>query len=320
MKQNASYRRVIRVVALWLAATAMLTANALPLTEAQSTKNSGFIAEIPTSAAAPSAHDSADAAPSLPQLSRTWLFGAGRGAIYDAYLSPLDYCGPSATISMQNERTPRWGGGRVTQLTQWGLNATYASNPGGNGQFYDGQLNVGFGWHYHIGAWANQPWDLALGGLAEFSGGGTYSTRNGNNPAQGRASFDVAPSAIFSYFFPAPRRLRVHCPSPCAGTVVERLCEVRVQLDVPLVGLMFSPQYGQSYYEIFSLGHYDHNVCATYPLNAPSARLLATLHVPVSRRSSFTLGYRGEAQQSKVNKLGRHTWQNGAVVGFTRQF
>lgn len=251
-------------------------------------------------------------------VSRTWLFGAGHSALYDEYLSPLDYTGPSASIGMQNTRSTRWANGLVTQLTQFEFAGAYAHSPGKNGSFYDGQFTVGFGWFYNTSLSVEHRCYLALGGLAEFSGGGTYSTRNGNNPAQGRASFDVAPSAIFTHTFHAPRCFRIFSSEPNAPKPVEHLCRLRVQLDVPLAGLMFSPQYGQSYYELFSLGHYDHNVCFTYPGNAPSARLQATLHVPVSRSTLFVVGYRGEARQSRVNHLGRHAWQNGVVVGFTR--
>lgn len=251
-------------------------------------------------------------------VDRTWLFGAGHSALYDEYLSPLDYAGSGFSFGMQNTRSTRWANGLVTQRTQFEFDGAYAHSPGNHGSFYDGQFTIGFGWFYHTALSVEHRCYLALGGLAEFSGGGTYSTRNGNNPAQGRASFDVAPSAIFTYAFRAPVRFRIFSDEPNAVKPVEHLCRLRVQLDVPLAGLMFSPQYGQSYFELFELGHYDHNVCFTYPGNAPSARLQATLHVPVSRSTQFVVGYRGEARQSSVNHLGRHNWQNGAVIGFTR--
>lgn len=265
------------------------------------------------------------------QVERHWLFGAGYGSIYDSYLSPLDYGGPSASVGMQNERNARWND-RVTSLARFGLGATYATNPGGNAHFYDGQLDVGFGWVYN---WERlylhgRRLTLGLGGMADFSGGGTYSTRNGNNPAQGRAAFGISPVLRARYSFEGPRGLRLRYDpkvnklqpgifSNCrVGYYRTRPWSVQAQLDVPLAGVMFSPQYGQSYFELFSLGHYDHNVCFTYPGNAPSARLLASLHMPVSFHTDFVVGYRGEALQSHVNHLRRHSWQNGVVIGFTR--
>lgn len=264
-------------------------------------------------------------------VERTWLFGAGRGALYDAYLSPLDYGGPCVSVEMQNERQTKWNR-RVTNLVDFGLSGTYAKNPQGNGKFYDGQLNVDFGWVYNweLRFQRRRSLTLGLGGLAEFSGGGTYSTRNGNNPAQGRAAFDVAPVLKARYNFEGPRGLRLRYvpkehklqPGIFSNCNVDnyrtRLWSVQAQVEVPLAGVMFSPQYGQSYYELFSLGHYDHNVRPTYPGNAPSVRLHTTLSIPVSLSTDFVIGYRGEALQSRVNHLGRHSWQNGVVIGFTR--
>lgn len=266
-------------------------------------------------------------------VERKWLFGAGHGALYDAYLSPLDYGGPCASVEMQNERQTKWNP-RVTNVVGFGLTGTYAKNPQGNGKFYDGQLNVGFGWVYNweLRFQRRRSLTLGLGGLAEFLGGGTYSTRNGNNPAQGRAAFDVAPVLKARYNFEGPRGLRLrYVPkehklqpgifSNCnVGYYRTRLWSVQAQVEAPLAGVMFSPQYGQSYYELFSLGHYDHNVRPTYPGNAPSVRLHTMLNIPVSLSTDFIIGYRGEALQSRVNHLGRHSWQNGVVIGFTRNF
>lgn len=265
------------------------------------------------------------------RVKRDWLFGAGGGSIYDSYLSPLDYSGPSFSVGMLNERNARWNP-RVSSLARFDLSGTYATNPGRNAHFYDGQLDVGFGWAYN---WErsftpSRSLTLALGGMADFSGGGTYSTRNGNNPAQGRAAFSISPVLRARYTFTGPRGLRLkYGTEQCEWResddtwttrilIKTRPWSVQAQLELPLVGVMFSPQYGQSYYELFSLHHFDHNVCPTWPVNAPSARLLTTLHMPVSLHTDFILGYRGEALQSHVNGLRRHAWQNGVVIGFTR--
>lgn len=234
------------------------------------------------------------------QAERTWLFNVGSNAIYDAYLSPLDYRGPLAGVVMLNERPARWGNGRVTSYTRLGIQGTWARNAAGNADFYDGNADFSFGWHCN---WRPSPaWRLRLGGTADLGLGGTYSTRNGNNPAQGRAAFGICLSGIADYSF----RIR------------RRTCVARLMAEAPLAGLMFSPQYGQSYYEIFSLGHYDGNVRPTYPGNVPTLRVDATLTFPV-RKANLVVGYGADIRQSRVNHLDRHAWGHSLLIGFTRR-
>lgn len=233
-------------------------------------------------------------------VGRTWLFGVGKSALYDSYLSPLDYRGPSLSISMTNERTARWGKGRVDSYARWAIVGTMAENAVGNADFYDGTVDFSLGWHYR---WSfPRHWTLRAGALAELSFGGTYSSRNGNNPAQGRAALDVAASVMADYDF----------------RLLSRLFSLRLQADAPVVGMMFSPQYGQSYYEIFSLHHYNRNLRPTYPGNVPSLRFAALIAFPI-RQARLVAGYQADIRQSNVNQLRRHAWQHAFIVGFRRQ-
>ena len=252
---------------------------------------------------------------------RMWMFGATRANIYDEYLSPLDYKGYGGTMTMISERAARWSPkvvidtcdfviqSKVTSFLLLDLTGSYTVNPSGNAHFYEVQTQFAAGWHanwfFHPGI--GQRVRVRAGGLAEFSAGGTYSTRNGNNPGQGRAAIDLAASTIADIYFRSPFK-RQH-----------EEWILRAELDIPFLGAMFSPQYGQSYYEIFSLRHYDRNVCMTWPVNAPSARLVTTFDIPIGD-ARILLGYRGEARQSHVHHLGRHAWTNGLVVGFVHRF
>ena len=94
--------------------------------------------------------------------------------------------------------------------------------------------------------------------------------------------------------------------------------KARAQLDVPLCGLMFTPRYGQSYYELFSLGHYDRNIVFSHPFNAPTARLLTTLDFRL-RHTWLTIGYEADIRQSDVAGLKRHSWRHSLVIGFVRR-
>ena len=254
-----------------------------------------------------SAGDSLKATPPCPAegnvpsiTEHTWLFGFGKANVLDTYLSPLEYTGPALSLTHRSDRTARWGKGKVSVMALFSAQADYLSSPTDDGKELDADFTAAGGWHYNFRP--SKHWRIAVGGLAEFTGGFTYNTRNGNNPAQGRAAIDLAASAFAEYSFRVKR-----------GE-----WRARLGADVPLAGLMFSPAYGQSYYELFSLGHRDQNICFTYPVNAPSVRLTATLDIPLGG-SVLTLGYLADVRQSHVNDLKRHAWRNEFVIGYVRR-
>ena len=230
-----------------------------------------------------------------------WLFGVGKSNVLDTYLSPLEYIGPALSVFHYTERLARWGRRRVTVQAIYHAEGGYLHSPTDDGKVWDGRISAAGGWHYNWHPVKNLR--LALGGLAELSTGFTYNTRNGNNPAQGRLDANISASAIAEYSFPLFRR---------------RL-EARAQLDVPLVGAKFTPNYGQSYYELFSLGHYDKNVRPVTPFNSPSARLLATLTFPLAG-ARISMGYLGDIRQHELNNLKYHSWNHAFVVGYVRRF
>jgi len=137
-----------------------------------------------------------------------------------------------------------------------------------------------------------------------------YSTRNGNNPAQAHLALAGAASFVADYALPRVEgRWRWIVPG-----------SVRYELQVPLVGLQFSPRFGQSYYEIFTRGNYDHNVVFTTPFNAPSMRQMVTADFRISAHSALRLGYRADIQQSKLHDLKFHEWSHLFVLGFVKSF
>ena len=226
-------------------------------------------------------------------------FGIGRTNSLDTYLSPVEYVGPSLFLMHRTERTARWGKERVAVQATYSGYAALPRSKADDDPAMEAGINAAVAWLYRFRPVAR--WSFALGGMAEAESGFTYLVRGGNNPAQGR--------------------LRLHLGA--TGRVVRpfrvgrQWWEARAQVDVPLVGAMFTPNYGQSYYEIFSLGHYDKNVRSTHPWNAPSARLTATLTVPLWG-AHLSIGYNGEARQSHVNHLKHHTWNHHFIIGYVR--
>lgn len=238
---------------------------------------------------------------SISHTEHVWLYGMGYTNVLDTYLSPLEYTGASLSITHRTERQARWGKGKVTVQGLYTGNLAALSSPTDDADEWDGNFSAAFGWHYN---WRPVPaLRLAAGAMLEGALGFTYNLRNGNNPAQGRLGVQLLASGIAEYAF----------------RICHRRLSSRLQVDLPVMGGMFSPNYGQSYYEIFSLGHYNRNVCLTHPFNAPSAHLLFTLQVPLGRRAVLSAGYDCNIRQSHVNHLKHHHWSHRFVIGYVRR-
>lgn len=236
---------------------------------------------------------------SLPKpLQVSVLFGFGYSNQFDTYLSPMEYSGWQASFLASREHMPRWGKGNVSfqSLVQGAFSHT--ENPANTATDWGGRLAYDAGWHYH---WRlTDRLSLKAGGLVGADMGFLYNARNSNNPAQGRLSIDISASAGGSYRFNI-RKLPV---------------QINYQADLPLMGCMFSPQFGQSYYAI-SQGSRDHNVCFSHPGNALSFRQLLTFDL-VFRRTSLRFGYMGDIRQSHVNSIRMHDINHSFMIGYVR--
>mgnify|MGYP001511672021 CR=1 FL=1 len=124
----------------------------------------------------------------------------------------------------------------------------------------------------------------------------------GNNPAQARAYINLAASGMAIW------DLRIK----------NRPITLRYQVNLPLAGIMFMPNYGQTYYEIFTLGHGDGVVNFTSLHNQPSLRQMLTADFPVGR-ARMRFAYIWDAQQSKVNEIKTHTYSHVFMVGFVKE-
>ena len=232
-------------------------------------------------------------------VQKSWTWGVGRANVLDTYLSPLEYTGPDFMLHHTTSRTTHWGREQWKVVADYTLHFAYLDSPTDDGREFDTEISAAGGL---VHEWRPTPqWRFSAGGLVEASGGGTYNTRNANNPAQGRLGIQLEATAQAEWSF----------------RLVRRHGQLSLRTDVPLTGVQFSPQYGQSYYEIFSLGHTDGIIHFTHPGNVPSVRLQVQSVWPVWG-SHLTLGYMGDVRQSKLGGLRRHAWRNGFFIGFQR--
>ena len=227
------------------------------------------------------------------------LFGIGGVNQLDSYLSPIEYTGPQFQFMHETLRATHLADSAISFQTLWHGNLAYTKNPKDNAKQAGGDLSYDIAWHYNFRI--NQDLRILVGPQLGASLGFLYNMRNGNNPAQLLASLRLSASAAAIYQFQIGRQS----------------FRARYQLDVPMLGLMFSPEYGQSYYEIFSLGNSGHNICATHPFNGFSSRHFLSIDIPF-RNITLRAGYLCDIRQSHVNEIKHHSYTHAFMLGWVR--
>ena len=230
---------------------------------------------------------------------RSTCFGVGRTNVLDTYLSPLEYTGWRFGLQHTTERTARFGGGHVRVQARFAADLAQPATAADGDDEWDSRFSATLLWHYRCSASRRLWWAPGLG--AEASGGFTYSSHGGNNPATGRAAADVLLSIAGGLLWGKD----------------SKPWQLRAQVDIPVGGACFAPRYGESYFEIFDVGSRGSKVQLTSPFNAPSIRTSLILEIPL-RGCALILGYGAEAWQYDLHGLKRHTWNHSLLVGFSR--
>lgn len=229
------------------------------------------------------------------------MLGIGSTNILDTYLSQEKFSGIGFSyLNMTERESPN---SQWSTILQQEINFSSTNDRSDKANELQGDYSFFWGKYYN---WflLNQRLKIQAGGLVNANIGFIYNTVNSNNPAQARLSAQLMPSGIATYHF----------------TLWEKHFALRYELDLPLVGIMFSPNYGQSYYEIFSQGNYDHNIVPTTFVCAPEWRHMLTFDAAISSKFTLRIGYLGNMQQSKVNGLRQHIYTHRLLIGFTRRF
>lgn len=231
---------------------------------------------------------------------RSTLFGVGHSNVFETYLSPLEYTGTEVRFLHESMRMTRLLGGKVSGQSLIQVNASYNKNISQTAEMYAGLVNWSYALHYQF-CMNDDKLKILVGPMLDLNGGVVYSRRNSNNPAQAKAYGGLGASGMLIYKF----------------RIARYPLTVRYQANLPLLGVMFSPEYGESYYEIFSLGNGGRNVVFTSLHNNPSLRQMVTLDFPI-RNVTMRVGYVCDIQQSKVNNLKSHAYSHDFMIGFVR--
>lgn len=233
---------------------------------------------------------------SLPHpVNKATLIGIGHSNLYDTYLSPLEYTGLSLRVF--NERTSRlhWATDKFIKQQIIDFEFALTGNPTNTAYEYWMMLNYRLGGHYELINTGD--FKLRAGALWDISLGVLFNQRNGNNPASARAytNLNLSTTAFYSW----------------------KKFTFRWQVDSPIVGVLFSPRFGQSYYEI-SLGNSVGVVNFASIHNQRALRNYITIDYPIGK-ITIRAGYLGSFYQTKVNNINTHTYSNSFVIGLATE-
>jgi hypothetical protein len=231
---------------------------------------------------------------------RSTMIGAGHNNVFETYLSPLEYSGPEVRFMHESMRMTRLLQGNVSVQNIIQVQGAYTENISGTANTYAGMINWNCALHYQFREVA-PGLKLLAGPYIGLNTGVVYNSRNSNNPAQAKAYGGVGFSGAAIY------KVRIK----------QYPLTIRYQANVPLAGAMFSPQYGESYYEMFSVGNHKGNVKFTSLHNNPSLFQMLTVDFPI-RKVIMRAGYVCDIQQSKVNGLKSHSYSHDFMIGFVR--
>lgn len=225
------------------------------------------------------------------------MLGLGFTNRLDTYLSAEEYTGSELRFVSQ---TVRENGSRISRAVNHQANIAKMNNSAGNGSEIGALYSFAYDCNYLL---LRRQLEIRAGVGLESSLGFLYNTRNTNNIAQAYLAANLQAGIIAAYSF----------------RLLNLPMEARWEAHFPLGGLMFSPNYGQSYYEIFSRGNYDRNIVPTTVFSTPSLRQQLTLDFTVAR-TTVRLGYMTDIRQSSVNGLKQHAWSHLFLVGIVRKF
>lgn len=229
---------------------------------------------------------------------RSTLYGIGFTNLLDTYLSPMEYTGPEIRFLRESMRMTKLFDGNVSRQTLFQANAALTENKAGTGSEMFFMANWNFAWHYQFRI--NENFKVLTGPNIDINGGLIYNLRNSNNPVQVKAYANAGASGIAIYKF----------------NIKKYPFTLRYQLNVPLLGVMFSPEFGEGYYEISETG-WGKNLYFTSLHNQPSLRQFLTLDIPI-RKSTLRVGYVNDVQQAKQNDLKSHIWSHSFMIGFVK--
>ena len=232
------------------------------------------------------------------------LVGIGGYNLMDTYLTPgsrIPYKGWGVRVMDERMKLTRLLSGRISRQQIVSADFSVTRNGAGTTRALSGFLDYTLGYHYRF-----EPLpDLRLlaGASAHAMVGFIYGTRTSNNPASAKADVDLNISAMALYHL----------------KIKDYPLTLRYQFEVPFLGFLFSPHYGQSYYEIFDQGNASGIIRFSSLHNKQAMKNYLMVDFPVGR-FTFRAGYLNSLYYLDVNGIQSHIFSHSFMIGVVKEF
>lgn len=228
------------------------------------------------------------------------LYGIGNVSLKNIYLSPLSYSGISGKFFKETMHHGVWHNDLlvIQNIRHVDLGYTHNKVENNNTLYIDALWGKNVLYRYDF----NEQLKLYFGGGLDINGGLMYNLRNGNNPVAVSLNSNVNMSAVAEW--------TVH--------ISDYPVKIKGQMNIPLVGVAFSPKYGQSYYELFTLDNGSGSVKFTSIHNNVTARYMLSAFLPIGK-AALQLGYAGNIVQTQLNDIESTVYNHSFVIGYAKK-
>ena len=228
------------------------------------------------------------------------MLGVGNSNVHDSYLSPLKYSGINLGLYHEQMKMTGLMNGNISAQHLFTLDFSSTDNDSETASDYAGFIGYSYGLHYRFQP--VQKLQVFAGLQAAGMLGFVYNDRNGNNPATGKAHINLNLSGMAAY----------------SWQIKSQPIHFRYQVDAPFIGILFSPEFGQSYYEI-SLGDDSNLVHFASFHNQVFLRNVLSVELPFNFMT-LRLSYLNSIYETDVNHIKTRIHTNSFYIGFSRDF
>lgn len=229
---------------------------------------------------------------------RSVVFGISTPSFIDPYLSPMTYSGVGLNYFTDSRRYFKPDNTNYSMQSKFTLSGNFLMNPALSSEMLYLGANYGWGVNYHFRI--NKQLRILAGGLWDADFGFKNVPRNVNNPVNLDMATNLNLTGLILFDYPMRRRT----------------LHFQLALQTPLLGCMYVPYGGASYYDMFELGSLTNAFHFSSIHNKLGLTQMYTVDVPC-RKTTWRFGLRFQGLKYQANDLVFVQRNMSLIVGTT---